>query len=97
MMQQLIAVVLLPCMSAVATLPDRNETVVHSCPETAHFLMREEGSFLTPQEYASRAHSSYGHRDDRMPPEAKKMKPVKSVGKKPKRKKSSGKRKKRRA
>jgi len=88
MMQQFIAVVLLPCMSAVATLPGKTETVAYSCPETAHFLVREEGQFLTPQEYASKVHRTEGPRDDRMPPEVKKPEAKKKAAKKSKRKKS---------
>lgn len=94
MMQQFIAVVLLPCMSAVATLPNKTETVAYSCPETAHFLVREEGQLLTPQEYASKVHKTEGHRDDRMPPEIQKATPTKKAVAQYKKKK---KRKKRRA
>ena len=96
MMQQFIAVVLLPCMSAIAEPPGRAETVVYPCPETAIFLKRDEGAYLTPQEYASNAHLTDGHRDDRMPPEVKKAAPTQKVASKSKKKKKH-KRKKRRA
>lgn len=94
MMQQYIAVVLLPCMSVLAEPPGRAETVVYPCPETAIFLKREEGEYLTPKEYAQKVHLVEGHRDDRMPPEIKKATPTKKVASKSKKKK---KRKKRRA
>lgn len=97
MMQQFIAVVLLPCMSAIAEPPGRAETVVYPCPETAIFLKREEGPYLTPQEYANKVHLVEGHRDDRMPPEIKKAPPTKKVTSKSKyKKKYKNKRKKRR-
>ena len=96
MMQQFIAVVLLPCMSVVAEPPGRAETVVYQCPETAIFLKREEGQYITPQEYASNAHLTDGHRDDRMPPEIKEAAPTQKVVSKSKKKKKH-KRKKRRA
>ena len=96
MMQQFIAVVLLPCMSAMAEPPGRAETVVYPCPETAIFIKRDEGAYLTPQEYANNAHLTDGHRDDRMPPEVKAAAPAKKVASKSKTKKKH-KRKKRRA
>lgn len=96
MMQQFIAVVLLPCMSVVAEPPGRTETVVYPCPETAIFIKREEGQYVTPQEYASNAHLTDGHRDDRMPPEIKEAAPTQKVVSKSNKKKKH-KRKKRRA
>ena len=96
MMQQFIAVVLLPCMSAMAEPPGKAETVVYPCPETAIFLKREEGQYRTPNEYARKVHLVEGHRDDRMPPEVKKAAPTQKVASKSKKKKKH-KRKKRRA
>lgn len=95
-MQPAILLVLLPCMSAVVEPAGRAETIVYSCPETAHFIYRDEGVLLTPREYANNAHLTDGHRDDRMPPEAKAVDPPKKVTKAKKKKKKS-KRKKRRA
>lgn len=97
MMQQFIAVVLLPCMSAIAEPPGRAETVVYPCPETAIFIKRDEGAYITPQEYANNAHLTNGHRDDRMPPEIKKATPTQKVTAQYKsKKKKKSKRKKRR-
>lgn len=98
-MREFIAVVLIPCMSAVSSPPGLSETVAYSCPETAHFLTQEAAPSLTPSQYARNRHLTDGHRDDRMPPEAKKASPPQKLasksGKKSKGKKS--KRKKRRA
>ena len=95
-MQPAILLVLLPCMSAVVEPAGRAETIVYACPETAHFIYRDEGVLLTPKEYANNAHFTDGHRDDRMPPEAKKAEKPKKVAAKKKKKKKT-KRKKRRA
>ena len=93
MMQQFFALVLIPCMSAVSAPAGKAETIVYSCPETAHFIFRDEGVYLTPQEYAKDRHLTSGPRDDRMPPEVRPVVKVKKVAaKKPKKK-----RKKRRA
>lgn len=97
MMQPAILLVLLPCMSAVVEPAGRAETIVYSCPETAHFIYRNEGVLLTPKEYANNAHLTDGHRDDRMPPEVKADPPPKKVVKAKKKKKYKTKRKKRRA
>lgn len=96
MMQPAILLVLLPCMSAVVEPAGKAETIVYACPETAHFIYRDEGVFLTPKEYANNAHLTDGHRDDRMPPEVKKAEKPKKVAAKKKKKKKT-KRKKRRA
>lgn len=96
-MKEAILLVLLPCMSAVVEPAGRAETIVYSCPETAHFIYRDEGVLLTPREYANNAHLTDGHRDDRMPPEAKAVDPPKKVTKAKKKKKYRQKRKKRRA
>lgn len=98
MMQQFIAVVLLPCMSAIAEPSGVAETVVYPCPKTAIFIKRDQGAYLTPQEYASNAHLTDGHRDDRMMPVASKPAPTKKVTAQYKnKKKKKSKRKKRRA
>lgn len=95
-MQPAILLVLLPCMSAVVEPAGRAETIVYSCPETAHFIYRDEGVLLTPREYANNAHLTDGHRDDRMPPVAKADQPPQKLVKAKKKKKYRNKRKKRR-
>lgn len=97
MMQSFFALVLIPCMSAVSEPAGRAETVVYACPETAHFVYRDEGIYVTPQEYARDRHLTSGPRDDRMPPEVMPVKPQKVAQKAKKRSKAKRKTKKRRA
>lgn len=90
-MQQLIAVVLIPCMSAVSAPAGKSETVAYACPETAHFLMQDVPAPLTPSQHARNRHLTDGHRDDRMPPEAKQEQAPKKLASKPAAKRAKGK------
>jgi len=96
MMQQVFAMVVIPCISALSQPPGTTETIVYVCPETVHFMVVRDTELLTPRKYAVNSHLTNGHRDDRMPPEVKKAEPVKATAPKKKKPKKS-KRKKRRS
>ena len=78
-MASYLSVIVFSCMSVLETVPNKTETIAYKCPETVHMYYEPGAPYVTPKEYAHNMHLTDGHRDDRMPPEVKKVSQTKKV------------------